>query len=264
MSPINVSVFVLTKNEESNITHCLDSLQEYKEIFVIDSNSMDNTVELAKSYNNVNVINFNWNGQYPKKKQWAIDNIDISTKWILFVDADEELSQKLNSEIKTAINKDYNAFYATADVWFMNKKMRFGRKHKKIILLKKGFVNFPIIDDLNVAEMWEVEGHYQPIVIGKIASLKNKYNHNDKKPLYAMIDRHNRYSSWQAEVQNQIYGSGLRGFIKKLYHNLPFMPLITFLDSYIFKFGFLDGKTGYNYAIFRAYYYWQTKLKKTS
>ena len=262
MRKIPVSVFVLTKNEEHNISECLNALKDYKEVFVIDSNSEDNTVNIAKGYKNVSVMNFDWDGKYPKKKQWAIENIKTNTDWILFIDADEVFNAELNEEVSKAIKGKENAFLMAADVWFMDKKMKHGRKHSKILLLRKGFAHFPEINDLHVKHMWEVEGHYQPTIKGKVGKLKNKYEHNDKKGLYDMLEKHNMYSSWQAEVQDNIYGHGIRGIIKKLYHSLPFMPTMTFLDSYIFRLGFLDGQVGYDYAKFRAYYYWQTRIKK--
>jgi glycosyltransferase involved in cell wall biosynthesis len=80
----------MTKNEELNIAKCLRSLNDFAEVFVVDSDSTDNTRTIAESMG-ARVVHFSWNGKYPKKKQWCLDNLSFSHDWVLFVDADEEI-----------------------------------------------------------------------------------------------------------------------------------------------------------------------------
>ena len=93
-----VSAVIFTKNEESNIQQCIASLEGFSEIVVIDSVSTDSTKYLAKQAG-AKVIDFVWNGKYPKKRQWCLDEVDYQNKWILFIDADERVPQSLKSEL---------------------------------------------------------------------------------------------------------------------------------------------------------------------
>lgn len=78
---IPVSVIVVTKNESSNMARCLLALDEFDEVVVVDSNSTDGTVQASKSFK-ARVENFTWNGIYPKKRQWILDNISLKHDYI--------------------------------------------------------------------------------------------------------------------------------------------------------------------------------------
>lgn len=88
------SVVVMTKNEELNIAKCLTSVSDFAEVFVVDSGSVDRTCEIAKSIGAA-VVPFEWNGKYPKKKQWCLENLPFAYEWALYVDADEECGSTL-------------------------------------------------------------------------------------------------------------------------------------------------------------------------
>jgi hypothetical protein len=133
------------------------------------------------------------------------------------------------------------------------------------MLFKKGVVNFPVHDESQIPVKYksEIELHFQPIINGGVGKItKYKYNHNNKNGLFDLIEKHNVYSTWQAKVVGLDTEPGIRGLLKGLFHKLPFQDKIAFMDSYILKFGFLDGKAGYKYAKFREWYYYQTKIKR--
>ncbi|MCV6801114.1 glycosyltransferase, partial [Achromobacter ruhlandii] len=102
MSKIPVSVVVMTKNEERNIAKCLKALAEFDEVFVVDSNSTDATCAMAAALG-AKVSNFNWNGKYPKKKQWCLEQLPFTHPVVLYVDADEEMTPELAAEIRAAL-----------------------------------------------------------------------------------------------------------------------------------------------------------------
>jgi glycosyltransferase involved in cell wall biosynthesis len=169
---IPVTVIVMTKNEERNIEKCLSSLTSFDEIFVVDSNSTDQTQSLAKRWG-ANVINFTWNGRYPKKKQWSLENLDIKNDWVLYVDADEIVTKAIQNEImRTLFGKGSKptckGYFIGFDYYFDGKLLRHGHKPFKLCLLNRKYSEFIEVDDLAVKNMWEVEGHYHPTVDGRV------------------------------------------------------------------------------------------------
>jgi len=81
-------VLMLTKNEDCNIRECIESVKQFSEVLVIDSNSSDSMKEIA-NFLGIGVIEFEWNSQYPKKRHWTLDQVSIKDKLLLFLDADE-------------------------------------------------------------------------------------------------------------------------------------------------------------------------------
>ena len=97
-SRIPVSVVVMTKNEEENLPKCLASVEELDEVFVVDSRSEDRTQEIARAAG-VEVVEFVWHRRYPKKKQWCLENLPFRHDFVLYLDADEELTTPLVDEV---------------------------------------------------------------------------------------------------------------------------------------------------------------------
>ena len=128
-SKIPVSVLIPAKNEEANLPACLTSLQPADEIFIVDSQSTDNSAEIAQSYG-ANVVQFKFNGRWPKKKNWSLDNLPFRNEWVLIVDCDERITPELWSEIAQAIqNQEYAGYYLNRRVFFLGKWIRHGGKY---------------------------------------------------------------------------------------------------------------------------------------
>ncbi|MDX3905550.1 MAG: glycosyltransferase family 2 protein [Pigmentiphaga sp.] len=270
MERIPVSVVVMTKNEARNIVKCLASLQRFSEVFVVDSESTDDTRDLALDQG-ARVVPFKWNGKYPKKKQWCLDNLPFSHRIVLYVDADEEMTPELAEEIRTTLprfNDGHAGAFAAFDYVFCGKTLRHGHRVYKLVLLDRERARFLDYDDLDVANMWEVEGHYQPHVEGPTFVLSNRMIHADHDSLYHYFDKHNRYSDWEANLRlkgllndPREANIGGRAASKKLFQNMPFKGVAAFLHSYVLRRGFLDGKAGFDYAVARGLYYWQIGIK---
>jgi glycosyltransferase involved in cell wall biosynthesis len=267
---IPVSVVVMTKNEELNIVQCLSALQRFAEVFVLDSESTDRTVELSREHG-AHVVNFRWNGQYPKKKQWALDNLPFSHEWVLYVDADEVVLPELADEIAGAVADPGGraGFFVGYNYVFLDKVLRWGRRVYKLVLLDRSRARFLDYDDLAAANMWEVEGHYQPEVNGPTTVLKHRMLHRDHDSLYAYFDRHNRYSDWEAVIRQNgaVVKSSeaqppMRKALKRIFDVLPFKGPIVFFFFYVVKLGFLDGRAGFDFAVASAFYYWQIGVKR--
>lgn len=263
MSPkIPVVAVVSTYNEERAIAGCLDSLTEFAEVIVFDSQSSDRTAEIARG-RGVRVVDFEWNGQYPKKKQWFLDNVETEFAWVFFVDADEKPSTALLREIRGLQLQDQTevgAFDVELDYVFQGKRLRWGHRVSKRALLKRDAVQFPVVDDLGIPGMGELEGHYQPLSDLPVGRLQERLQHDDPDPVVSWVSRHTRYATWEAGVRLNNASRTVRSRKSRqgrLFDKVPLKPVVFFLYSYVIRLGFLDGSAGFNYAVGLAFYYWQ-------
>ena len=262
-----ITCVILAKNEEKAIRDCLESVKFCQQIVVFDSNSTDKTSDIVLA-NGAQLINCTWNGTYPKKKQWALQHPSILNNWVLLLDADERVPKELSDSIMEffASGKGSQAAFDVEIAYtFANRLLKYGHQVSKRILLDKRKCTFPILNDLNVKNMWEVEGHYQPIVYGSIGQLKGKLLHADPDSLFDYFSRHNRYSDWEAHLRinsdDRIIVRKAKSLQGRIFDRIPGKPFAFFMYSYCFRLGFLDGKAGLNYALALAYYYWQISLK---
>lgn len=266
---IPVSVVVMTRNEAANLPHSLPVLKPFGQLFVVDSGSTDGTPSVAQAMG-ATVVPFRWNGRYPKKKQWCLDSLPFRHEWVLFVDADERLDDDLAAEIARLMEDGprHAGYFIDGHPVFLGRRLRHGARNRKLALFDRRRARFPDVPDLDVAAMWEVEGHYQPVVDGSLGRLRHGLEHRDHKPLSAWFDRHNRYSDWEAALRADgrmaaLIGRerGLRRWLKRALDHAPCRPLMVFLHGYLLRLGFLDGRAGLHHALARAFYYWQVGVK---
>ena len=268
-SLIPVTVLILSKNEELAIAECIQSVCDFEQIIVVDSNSVDNTVQISKRLG-AEVVNFNWNNLYPKKKQWALELEQIKYDWVLFLDSDERVSPELSKEISHFLTSTEEAETTAIEIpllyYFAGKPLRWGLQMYKRSLINRNFCKFPEIDDLSVTNMWEVEGHYQPIPSeGCTDRFTSFIEHKDPDSLFHYFARHNKYSDWEAFLLCNERARKQVGIARtsqgRLFSSIPLKPVLIFLYSYFLKLGLLDGRAGFDFAISRSFYYWQIGLK---
>jgi len=266
---IPVSVIVMTKEEERNIAKCLRSVEGFDEVFVVDSDSTDRTCAIAGAMG-AKIVRFRWNGAYPKKKQWCLENLPFAHDWVLYVDADEEVSPQLAEEIGGLMGAGpkHAGYFASYNYVFLGRVLKHGHQVYKLVLFDRHEGRFLDYDDLDAANMWEVEGHYQPQIEGGVGVLRNRMLHNDHVSLFHYFERHNRYSDWEAVlrakgelVRPEETQPGMRRIMKKVFAALPLKGLAAFLHSFVLMLGFLDGRAGFHFALARAFYYWQIGIK---
>lgn len=258
----DISVLVTTLNEAENLPRCLSPLQNFDEVIVIDSGSQDETVTITKSFG-ARVENFNWNGEYPKKRQWCLDNLEMKNDFIFFIDGDEEITPALIKEIDNMDLKAAGYFVKGQYVW-KGTPLKHGLTNNKLVLFNRHKVEFPIVNDLDVEGMGEMEGHYQPVLkkerqSEKIGQLRNPMLHYAYNNEEQWQQRHERYAKWEAEmIKRKVYPvdpDSIREFLKQNFRNMPFRDVTAFMHSYIIKLGFLDGGAGYQFAKSRFHYY---------
>ena len=120
---VPISLLVPCKNEEANLDRCLQSVPWVAEIFVVDSNSNDKTSEIAELHG-AKVVQFEYKGGWPKKKNWALENLPFSNEWVLIVDADECLPPEAEEEIRgivTNANDMHSGYWINRRYFFMGK-----------------------------------------------------------------------------------------------------------------------------------------------
>ena len=260
----HISVIVLTKNEEKRIARCLKPLStEFSDIRVVDSASDDNTVRMAKGFG-TQITDFHWNGKYPKKYQWSLEHLEELNDWVLFVDADEIVTPELIKELED-LNPAGAGYYITSRYRVDGKVLKFGMMNKKLCLINRHKMIFPVVDDLDITEgVGEIEGHYQPVKRNyfkgeKIGKLKGEMIHDALEDAKGWARKHEHYAQWEAEMDRRGAWpkdpSLFRHILKIIFKALPFRGIIAFIHSYVWKLGFLDGAAGYKLARSRYLYY---------
>ena len=101
---LDITIAIPVKNEEKNLGGCLDAIGDdfARSIVLIDSQSTDGTLEIARAYG-IDVVDFKWDGKFPKKRNWFLRNHSIQTEWIMFLDADEYLTAEFKNELRQKI-----------------------------------------------------------------------------------------------------------------------------------------------------------------
>ena len=267
-----VSVLVPTRNEESNIARCLDSLTWADEIYVVDSASTDATQQIARA-KGANVVTFRWDGRGPKKRNWALDNLPWRNDWVLFLDADEEVSPALRAEIITTIESPdaCDGLIVTSRFVFLGRLIRHGAPIRKLILCRHRMTRYERVDVPQVSA-YDMEIHEYPVVQGRVGRFKAELIHHHFENLHRHFERHNVYSDWDAnlwtrdldsEVQPSLFGNAMerRRWLKRTFMKLPGKSLVYFIYSYVLRGGFLDGKPGFIFNVLRAFYWFQISVK---
>lgn len=233
---MNISAVVLTKNEEKNIASCLKSLSWCNEIIVIDDNSKDNTIQLAKKYN-AKVYVRDLGNNFAQQRNFALEK--ATNEWVLFVDADEEVSQQLQLEIekKLKIEENVNGFFLKRKDTMWRKILAHGEQgNVQLLRLAKKNTGKWIH---GVHEVWDIKG--------KIILLENPLLHFPHPTLADFLAEINLYSTLRAE---ELYKNGTRAnWISILVYAKG-----KFIQDYFLKLGFLDGTQGFLVAMVMSFY----------
>ncbi|MCB1823756.1 MAG: glycosyltransferase family 2 protein [Candidatus Competibacteraceae bacterium] len=274
-----ITVLLATKNEEVNLPRCLAALVPVERVIVLDSNSTDATPNIALQYG-AEVVQFDYGGGYPKKRQWALDNLTLTTPWILLLDADEVVPNTLWWEIGEAIHKldTPDAYLITKGFHFLGRRFNHGGfSHSAVLLFKTGTARFEQLFDDDSSGL-DMEIHERVVVDGRIGKLDTPLIHEDFKGLEAYINRHNKYSTWEAQLRYRYLTTGQYGkktivprflgnsqeqrrFIKTLIIRVPLEQWLWFAYHYFFRLGFLEGRAGLIACQIRASYIAQVKAK---
>jgi glycosyltransferase involved in cell wall biosynthesis len=239
-----ISVVVLTLNEASIIGGCLKSVRWADDVIVVDSGSCDDTLSVAASlgvrtYLNVPAGPFSIADQ----RNWALEHCHISTTWVLFLDADERVTEELQNELRAVLSQDeaYDAYEMTPRYWYlgawMRRTMHYPNWHPRLV--RFGAARF-------AGGVWE---HFE--AGPRIGRIGTPYEHyGNSKGLSEWLARHDRYSDWDAKTiieyldhrDSSSFGTARKLAQRRMAARLwPVRPAARFILMYFVRAGFLDG-----------------------
>lgn len=261
---LDISVIILTFNEEIHIERCLTNAKKFaKDIYIVDSFSTDRTVEIAEMMG-AKVYKHPWEN-YSKQFNWGLLNLPIQTEWVWRMDADEYLSEELIKELYAtlpSLPSGVNGFTAPCLRIFMGKYIKHGII--PLILLRLFRIKYAVCENRFMDE------HIQ-LSEGTIGTLKNPFYDDNLNGLTWWTNKHNGYATREAIdllmteydllPESSVVNSGAHSASirkKKLkYIKLPLFwrAFAFFVFRYVFRLGFLDGKEGFLWHFLQGFWY---------
>ena len=261
-----VSVIVPVKDEAANLRRCLPALSWADEVFVIDSQSTDETARVAAEHG-ATVVQFHFNGTYPKKKNWALDSLPFRNAWVLIVDADEVVVPELAGEIARRTAEDEaDGFYLNMKYFFLGRRIRHCGYAEawNLRLFKHRLGRYERMPVDPGTKTGDNEAHEHVELEGRALRLEHELDHHAYPSIAVWVEKHNRYAVWEAAMFERFLeepipasigrGKRFKRLLKKVYLRLPMRPLVRFLYSYVARLGFLDGKPGLVFCSLLAFY----------
>lgn len=262
-----ISILILTLNEEVNIADCLSSVEWADDVLVLDSGSEDRTVEIAKD-KGARVMHRPFDN-FATQRNYGLQEGNLQHDWVLHLDADERVPQKLRHELQREVRSDGQ------DAYRVPSKLIFqGRWLKHAGMYPTYQIRFGRRDALTFTQV----GHGQrgDLSVEQVGTLDEPLLHHAfSKGITDWVERHNRYSTDEAQhaleskadsVDWNVLVSGdpqaRRRALKDLSYRLPFRSLLRFLYVYVWEMGFLDGRPGFDYAVLLSFYEYLIDLKR--
>lgn len=235
-----LSVVILTKNEGNNIERCIKSLSFCDEIIVVDDFSIDKTIEIAKKLG-AKVFQRALNNDFSSQRNFGLEK--VKGEWVLFIDADEEVSKELSAEIlEKTKTKYFDGYYLKRKDIAFGKELKYGETASiKLLRLgrkEKGLWKRP------VHEVWKIKS--------PVDTLKNSLNHYSHQNILDSLRKINYYSGIEADFrQNEKSG----------YFKILFYPCAKFFKNFILLKGFLDGMPGFLIACLMSAHSFLVRVK---
>lgn len=265
-----ISILIPAKNEADNLRACIESASFAAEIVVVDSSSTDGTREIARSLG-ATVVDFKWDGAFPKKKNWALAHVPWKHDWVFILDADERITPELAAELRAVVGSPAAAcdgYYVNRRFWFIDGWLMhcgyYPSWNLRFFRHRKGrYEQFAGVGD---TQSGDNEVHEHVILDGRAGHLRHEMEHYAFPTISIWMEKHNRYSNWEARLLLSAEGSAAasnaaispalarKRRIKHLAARLPFRPTLRFLYHYVVRAGFLDGYRGYVFCRLMGFY----------
>lgn len=265
---VPVSIIIPIKNEARNLPRALASVTWADEVWVVDSASTDGSQAIAEEAG-AQVVQFAFNGTWPKKKNWALENLPFKNEWVFILDADEVLPPEAEAEFRGIVGDgehQTNGYWINRRFMFMGKWMRHAYyPNWNLRLFRHRLGRYEKLTDA-ATESGDNEVHEHVLVDGETKQLSVEMDHYPFPDVATFVEKHNRYSNWEARValegtnapgssgHLQHRAVGLRRRLKHCARHLPFRPFLRFCHVYFLQRGFLDGREGWYFARLHAFY----------
>lgn len=239
-----------------------------RRVIVLDSSSTDRTVTIAQEYG-VDIINFVWDGRFPKKRNWFLRHHTPDTKWVLFLDADEILTDEFKAELRETLqrNEAYVGYWLRYTVYFLGKQNKGGYFLRKLALFQVGAGEYEKIDEDKWSRL-DMEIHEHPVLNGKVGTIRSKIDHQDFRGVSHYVVKHNEYSSWEAARFLKLTADKDQwarwSWMQRVKYGLMRTPLLGpayFFGSFFLMGGFRDGARGLAFSLLKMAYFTQIYLK---
>jgi glycosyltransferase involved in cell wall biosynthesis len=263
-----VSVCIPVRNEETNLARCLAALTDFDEVVVVDSESSDRTKEIALGAGAV-VLDFKWDGKFPKKRNWALRNHSFRHPWILFLDADEQVTPDFVGELRRVLpDAPHAGFWISFTNWFMGRPLRHGDVFRKLALFRIGKGEYECLPEAFWSAL-DMEVHEHPILEGTTGEIRSRIEHHDFRGLKSYLQRHNEYSSWEANRFLWLDKAGEQEWsrlnprqrFKYRFLDRAWFSWFYWLVSVVIKRGFLDGRSGRALGRMKRRYFQEVRMK---
>ncbi|MGA2017704.1 MAG: glycosyltransferase family 2 protein [Opitutaceae bacterium] len=265
-----ISVLVPTRNERANIGPCLESCRFADEIVVVDSSSTDGTQDIARGFG-AKVVDFRWNGQFPKKKNWALENVPWRNEWVFILDADERITPALAEEVRSialAGGAGLGGYYVNRRFFFLDGWLNHCGYYPSwnLRFFRHAAGRYEQFDGVSSTDSGDNEVHEHVVLNGPAGRLRHEMEHYAFPTIDIWVEKHNRYSNWEARLlssdsamtsaANSAIEPALarKRRLRSRSTRLPFRPALRFLYHYVLRRGFLDGYRGYVFCRLMGFY----------
>ena len=263
-----ISILIPAKNERTNLRACLESCRFAAEVVIVDSGSTDGTREIAAEFG-ATLVDFNWDGKFPKKKNWALAHVSWRHEWVFILDADERITPALENELRQIVAApDCDGYYVNRRFWFLDGWLMhcgyYPSWNLRFFRHRLGrYEQFGGVSDTGSGDN---EIHEHVILNGRFGRLQGEMEHYAFPTIDVWVEKHNRYSNWEARLLTSAAASkatvgaaidpelARKRRLKDLASRLPFRPALRFFYHYVLRAGFLDGYRGFVFCRLMAFY----------
>jgi hypothetical protein len=260
---LDLTIAIPVRDEERNLAACLSGIGRgfAKRVEVIDSGSTDRTREIARQFH-VPVIDFEWDGRFPKKRNWYLRHHTPATEWVLFLDADEVLTEDFREALLRELpGSGMSGYWLNYTIYFEGRPLTGGYPLKKLALFRVGSGEYERIDEAAWSHL-DMEIHEHPVIDGPVGEIRPRIDHRDLRGMESWKRKHAEYAKWEAKRYRALRADPaarrswtLKQRLKYALMGTPLLAPAFFVGCFVLMGGWRDGRRGWAWARLKAGYF---------